>query len=482
MPEHFALPTTDGLSREEGLRFLQLLEVYVDDFIQMAQTTDEAALRHCSRAILHGIHSVFPPPEISGHSGEDPISLKKLLAGEGLWEVRKEVLGWVMDGATRCIELAEKKQEAILSELRKVLRMRRGVPLKRMQRLVGKLRHASIGIPAGKYLFGPINRLMAREHKFIFWDRVPEAARALRDLGQLLREAATEPTHVKELVPGPPAYKATLDASGEGAGGVWVHGDRALAPIVWRLRWPPEVVARLVTPTNLEGDITNSDLEMAAEVLGWLVLEANMPLRHAHVGICSDNLATVFWQLKGGSRNSAVANRLLRVLAMRMRANRASPLVTRHIAGECNDLGDIPSRSFGYKPEWHYEDDDEFLAFFNKRFPLPHKNSSTGFCLSSEVSSRVICELLTHGSPMAAWRQLPKIGTRFGANGQPTADISECLRIWTDATTKRSRGSQQPSVDTSAKLSGENSSALATFEPSLATSRHRSNWTGGNSR
>ncbi|KAL7544964.1 hypothetical protein ACHAWF_008332 [Thalassiosira exigua] len=234
----------------------------------MAQTTDEEALRHCSRTILHGIHSVFPPPKILGHLGKDPISLKKLLAGEGLWEVRKEVLGW----------------EAILSELRKVLRMRRGVPLKRMQRLVGKLGHASIGIPAGKYLFVPINRLMAREHKLIFWDRVPEAARALRDLGQLLREAATESTHVKELVPGPPAYKATLDGSDEGAGGVWVPGGRALTPIVWRLRWPQEVVPRLVTPTNPERDITNSDLEMAAESLGWLVLEANVPLYHAHNG------------------------------------------------------------------------------------------------------------------------------------------------------------------------------------------------------
>ncbi|KAL7546138.1 hypothetical protein ACHAWF_014914 [Thalassiosira exigua] len=92
----------------------------------MVQVTDKEALRHCSRAILHGIHSVFPPPAITGHAGEDPVSLKKLLAGEGLWEVRKEVLGWMMDGATRCIELTEKKQEAILHELRIVLRKKGG--------------------------------------------------------------------------------------------------------------------------------------------------------------------------------------------------------------------------------------------------------------------------------------------------------------------------------------------------------------------
>ncbi|KAL7545113.1 hypothetical protein ACHAWF_008474 [Thalassiosira exigua] len=130
--------------------------MHVDDFIQVTQATDTEALRHCSHAILHDIHSVFPPPTITGHSGEEPISMKKLLEGEGFWEVWKEILGWMMDGATRCIELAEKKRKAILAELRTVLRMRRDVPLKRMQKLVDKLRHAVIGIPAGKYLFVPI--------------------------------------------------------------------------------------------------------------------------------------------------------------------------------------------------------------------------------------------------------------------------------------------------------------------------------------
>ncbi|KAL7526037.1 hypothetical protein ACHAWF_001603 [Thalassiosira exigua] len=81
------------MSTKQGARFLQLLKVHVDDFVQMAQATSEEALSHCSRTILHGIHSVFPPPAITGHAGEDPVSLKKLLAGEGLWEVRKEVLG-----------------------------------------------------------------------------------------------------------------------------------------------------------------------------------------------------------------------------------------------------------------------------------------------------------------------------------------------------------------------------------------------------
>ena len=62
-----------------------MLEVFVDDFVQLAQTTDEKALRHCSRAVLHGIHSMFPPPNATSHNGADPVSIKKLLKGKGVW-------------------------------------------------------------------------------------------------------------------------------------------------------------------------------------------------------------------------------------------------------------------------------------------------------------------------------------------------------------------------------------------------------------
>ena len=92
---------------------------------------------------------MFPPPAVTGHNGGDPASVKKLKAGEGLWEVRKDILGWMMDGATRCIELTEKKQTAIAKELRRMLRIKSGANFSDLERLVGKLRHAAIGTPEG---------------------------------------------------------------------------------------------------------------------------------------------------------------------------------------------------------------------------------------------------------------------------------------------------------------------------------------------
>jgi hypothetical protein len=50
-------------------------------------------LRHATRAMLHGIHSVFPP-------SANPVLYKKLLAGDGVWAVRKEILGWMISSCS----------------------------------------------------------------------------------------------------------------------------------------------------------------------------------------------------------------------------------------------------------------------------------------------------------------------------------------------------------------------------------------------
>jgi len=109
----------------------------VDDFCTRVQTLDVDTLRHVSRALLHAIHSVSPPsPAITKHAGGDPISLNKLLEGEVTWYIRKEILGWVFDGAKPCIKLPPKKLDAITSEIKLALRQPH-IPYKRFERSVG---------------------------------------------------------------------------------------------------------------------------------------------------------------------------------------------------------------------------------------------------------------------------------------------------------------------------------------------------------
>jgi len=125
--------------------------VFVDDFIGMTNGNTEAHLRHVSRAMLHGVHSIFPQPDASGHDGEDPIAQSKLDNGDGEWNYVKEVLGWIIDGENYTIT-------ALIKTIVKNPRCH----LKKFQVLAGKLQHASYGIPGGAGLFSPIE--MAATH------------------------------------------------------------------------------------------------------------------------------------------------------------------------------------------------------------------------------------------------------------------------------------------------------------------------------
>ena len=66
--------------------YVNPIEVFVDDFLAMTNNFSKEHLQKISQAMLHGIHSVFPPPSTSDHDEHDPISQKKLNAGEGTWE------------------------------------------------------------------------------------------------------------------------------------------------------------------------------------------------------------------------------------------------------------------------------------------------------------------------------------------------------------------------------------------------------------
>ena len=66
--------------------FINILEVSVDDFIGMTNNSAQDHLRHFTRTIIIGIHSVLSPPEVYDHQGQEPISEKNLDQGEGKWE------------------------------------------------------------------------------------------------------------------------------------------------------------------------------------------------------------------------------------------------------------------------------------------------------------------------------------------------------------------------------------------------------------
>ena len=507
--EHHMLDEAETEANTHDTHYSKLwrfLEVYIDDFIGAIQARTRAALEHTTRALLHAIHSVFPPAELTGHTADEPVSIKKLLSGEGIWQVRKEVLGWILDGARRSVELPPDKATKWRAECKAVRRLK-VVPFKRLEKLQGRLVHAAIGLPAGRSLIGPLSRAMAKAqrshgHKQLQRCVVPvqsnaELLGALRDFGGLLAELEARPTHAKELVPQPLRFLGYCDASGAGAGGIWTALDGTFSPIVWRVAWPDAIRERLVSWENPKGNISNSDLEAGGTLLQYLVLECiTDSLRHQQAAIGCDNTPAVSWTSKGNSSSSMVASRLMRAYTTRQRQQESAPCLTFHIAGQENRMADDASRMFtrpattteGPGPhqamgqKGHvFVPDKEFLTTFISRYPLPQGESWRLFQVSDKLQSRVSSELLTPQLTMAWW-------TRLGATGGAIGNIGDASReslVWTPiSTTEKTSILGSPS----SKYSLDGSGGVITTETArklvhkrcksrYAPSARPSNWT-----
>ena len=343
--------------------------------------------------MLHAIHSVFPPPA-SGLPDDDPISFKKLIAGDGVWAVRKEILGWIFNGILRTMELLPKKIGRTMASLDTAIAHKR-LPLKDFRTLLGKLQHASTAMPAGKCILTPLYEFVEsqKDRRVLYFSKEPIVLEALRDIRILLRESTSRPTHVRELVPDLPAYIGFCNACKRGAGGVWISGSKNIRPAVWRVEWPADIQARLVSWSNPQGDLTINDLEMAGLLLQHLVLEQLVPLKHEHVAAWCDNTSTVSWARRMTSSKSRIGHRLVRALMMRINVNEASPLVTVSIQGIRNAMADVASRSFGPGNKNSSTTFDTpnlaFLQSFNAEFPLEQNASWQLFRLSSKLSSLV---------------------------------------------------------------------------------------------
>ena len=128
------IPKTE---RDPNEAFLHLLEVYIDDFLALIQSTNEDHKTKLTRCLLNAISDIFPPPEITGSKMGPPISVKKLLE-EGTWKTQKAILGWLLDGIALTIELSTTKCDSILAELQAVRQLKH-VSVTCFRQLQGKL-------------------------------------------------------------------------------------------------------------------------------------------------------------------------------------------------------------------------------------------------------------------------------------------------------------------------------------------------------
>ena len=396
-----------------------LIEVYVDDFIAMTNDISHPNLLRISRAMLHGIHSIFPPPAVTGHTGGDPIAEKKIAKGEGLWQPVKEILGWIIDGENFTLQLPKDKTEKIAQLTKKVLRSK-AAPLKRFQELAGKLQHASFGIPGGKGMFSPIYAAMKGDPEFV--TITSNLRRTLEDWRTMVQHFHRHPTPTRLLVAGDPHIVQYTDACRLGAGGVVTSGLLHTYPIVWQVEWPDSIKALFDTLV-----LTINDLELAGMLLGWMVLDDLAPsLEFMHIGMFADNTSAISWVHKGSTTTSSAAGALLRFLHLRMRERRASSCIPIHIAGNQNDMADISSRAFKSGKYFHAK--TNLTNYFNTHFK--QSTSWTEYTHPSAWVSRVISSLLGTPLPMASLQRLPMKDKNTGPTGQPIATTSSSVQLF----------------------------------------------------
>ena len=68
---------------------VDIIEIFVDDFIGTTNNADITHLFHLSRCMLHGIHVIYLHSEITQHGGGDSVLENKLNREDGTWEHKK---------------------------------------------------------------------------------------------------------------------------------------------------------------------------------------------------------------------------------------------------------------------------------------------------------------------------------------------------------------------------------------------------------
>jgi hypothetical protein len=81
------------------------------------------------------------------------------------------------------------------------------------------------------------------------------------------------------VVPHAPHYWAATDASKEGIGGFWLPSNITpdQQPCVWRHKFEDTIAASLITYDNLKGTLCNSNLELAAIIVGHATQNHHSP-------------------------------------------------------------------------------------------------------------------------------------------------------------------------------------------------------------
>jgi hypothetical protein len=110
--------------------------------------------------------------------------------------------------------------------------------------------------------------------------------------------------------------------------------------VVWLVAFPPEISSQVILDNNPTGSLVYSDLEMAAVLLHYMVLQQLVDMTHKRARTFSDNTPTVSWPTRIADRSkSPTAGCLIRGLAAIQRESQVGPYTVASVAGEIKPNG-----------------------------------------------------------------------------------------------------------------------------------------------
>ena len=394
------------------------VDVFVDDFLVLAQG-DQDHLDQVRSTLMHAVDLVFRPLDgEDSPSRSEPISVKKLMKGDCTWDTCKVVLGWLIDTVAQTIQLPIHRVQRLAEILASIPKSQKRIGIKKWHKILGELRSMSLALPGSRNLFSQMQ--LALQQRFGARIALKKGVhQSLQDFKYLLDDIASRPTRIAELVPLKTSVVGHHDAAKGGAGGVWFPSETIHRrdnnnhhPLVWRFEWPKSVQDRLVTDSNPNGDITNSDLELAGGLLHLQALAQSCDIRERTVLSKTDkNLATLYWQRKGSATTDSCPAHLLRLFGLHQRYHRYVP---RHdyLSGPSNPLADASSRLFSL-------DDTNFLKKINSLYSQPQPFRLLH--LEPSVTSCVISALLRKQSSPVSLLVEPSPPKPLGSVGSDSA-------------------------------------------------------------
>jgi hypothetical protein len=414
-------------------RPLQLVDVFVDDFIGAAQGGTRR-LQHVRRTLMQAIDDVFRPLETHDpvHRTE-PISVKKLLDGDASWSTCKKILGWIIDSVAMTITLPPRRLQRLADLLLSIPLQQKRLAMDKWHRLLGELRSMALALPGARGLFSHLQAAIRtqQDHRLRLTTGFHNA---LDDFRWIQASLSSRPTRLFELVPTHPTLLGTHDASGVGAGGVWfpqtgtvgrpvktrvVERDgkyhrptvRTVGPIVWRFPFSTAVQNMLISFDNPHGTINNSELELLGSLWHHDVAAQCFDIRERTILSRTDNLATLYWTRRGSVTTTSPTATLLRQQALHQRFHRYICLKD-YIPGDANGMADDASRLF-------HLDDHAFLTHFNRCYP--QASPWRLFHLPRTMHSSGILALHTKMSTKASFLRPPKPPLPTGPTGRTSA-------------------------------------------------------------